>query len=155
MQPSLLRSWVTLPEDTGFPLENLPWGVFSTPDRDARIGVALGDHIIDVRMLSERGFLGGCGVSAVDLAAPRLNRMLEGGKGAARALRIELQRLFSAACPDLQDRPDAQHFLVLQAESTMHLPVDIGDYTDFYSSEDHARNVGMMFRDPELSLIHI
>jgi fumarylacetoacetase len=153
MQPSLLRSWVTLREDTGFPLENLPWGVFSTPDRDARIGVALGDHIIDVRMLAEHGFLGDCGVVAADLAAPRLNRMLEGGKGAARALRTELQRLFSAGCPDLRDRPDAQHFLVLQAEATMRLPVDIGDYTDFYSSEDHARNVGMMFRDPERALL--
>lgn len=153
MQQTPLRSWVPLPEGTGFPLENLPWGVFSTPARDARIGVALGAHIVDVRRLAERGFLADCGVSVADLAAPRLNRMLAGGKSAARALRSELQRLFSQECAAVRDLPDALDFLVLQADSTLHLPVDIGDYTDFYSSEDHARNVGKMFRDPERALL--
>lgn len=153
MQQPLLRSWVSLPSGTDFPLENLPWGVFSTPARDARIGVALGAHIIDVKRLAERGFLGQCGAAAGDLAAPRLNRMLAGGKPVASALRREIQRLFQADCGEVRDLADASEFLVLQSEATLHLPVDIGDYTDFYSSEDHARNVGMMFRDPERALL--
>ena len=153
MQPTFLRSWVPLPDGTDFPLENLPWGVFSTATRDARIGVALGAHIVDVRQLAERGFLLDCGATVQDLAAPRLNRMLAGGKPVARALRLEIQRLFNADCAALRDLPDATDFLVLQAESTLHLPVEIGDYTDFYSSEDHARNVGAMFRDPERALL--
>jgi len=153
MQQPLLRSWVPLPAGTDFPLENLPWGVFSTAARDARIGIALGDHIIDVKALASSGFLGQCGASVEDLAAPRLNRMLAGGKPVASALRREVQRLFQADCGDVRDLPDANEFLVLQSDATLHLPVDIGDYTDFYSSEDHARNVGMMFRDPERALL--
>jgi fumarylacetoacetase len=123
-----------LPPDTGFGLDNLPYGVFSTGPGGRRVGVALGDWVIDVSRLD---------VPAVDtLAAPSLNPLLARGPRTWAALRTRLQRLLCD--PEICDAVGAH--LIPRDQVTMHLPFEVADYVDFYSSEQHAANVGRIFR---------
>jgi fumarylacetoacetase len=124
-----------LPEGTGFGPDNLPYGVFSTePGGRRRVGVALGDWVIDVSRLD---------VPAADaLAAPSLNPLMARGRATWQALRARLQRLVSD--PETCDAVGAH--LLPRDRVTMHLPFDVADYVDFYSSRHHAENLGRMFR---------
>lgn len=152
--PMTWTSWVEVPADSGFPIQNLPFGIFSTAERTKRVGVAIGDSIVDLKVLHVLGYLENLPFTLEDLDAPVLNRLISRGKPATRELRSRLQKLLRSDRPDLRDREHhASQVLVPMAEAALHLPVDIGDYTDFYSSEDHARNVGKMFRDPENALL--
>ena len=152
--PMTWTSWVEVPADSGFPIQNLPFGIFSTAERTKRVGVAIGDSIVDLKVLHVLGYLENLPFTLEDLDAPVLNRLIARGKPATRELRSRLQKLLRSDRPDLRDREHhARQVLVPMAEAALHLPVDIGDYTDFYSSEDHARNVGKMFRDPENALL--
>ena len=153
-------SWVDVPAGSDFPLANLPFGIFSTPARSPRPGMRIGDHVVDLHALytarqpSNDGFLNGLGVNEAVLAAPVLNPLLKLGKPVTVALRTRVQQLLASDNPALRDRPELHaSCLVPVADVTMHLPVEVGDYTDFYSSEDHARNVGKMFRDPDNALL--
>jgi len=145
-----LRSWVDVPENSDFPIQNLPFGIFSTADSSARPGVAIGDQILDLQAISELGLLDGLGCERTDFAQPTLNAFIDRGKAATRAVRGRVSELL---CEGSDLAADAANVLVAQADATLHLPVHIGDYTDFYSSEDHARNVGKMFRDPDNALL--
>ena len=145
-----LQSWVNVPADSDFPIQNLPFGIFSTSDRSPRPGVAIGDQILDLHAVAERGLLDGLGCERADFAQSTLNAFIDRGKAATRAVRGRVSELLREGS-DLA--ADATSVLVAQAEATLHLPVHIGDYTDFYSSEDHARNVGKMFRDPDNALL--
>ena len=152
--PMTWTSWVEVPADSGFPIQNLPFGIFSTAERTKRVGVAIGDSIVDLKVLHVLGYLENLPFTLEDLDAPVLNRLIARGKPATRELRSRLQKLLRSDRPDLRDREHhASQVLVPLSEAALHLPVDIGDYTDFYSSEDHARNVGKMFRDPENALL--
>ena len=149
-----LTSWVAVPADSDFPIQNLPFGIFSTSERTKRVGVAIGDQIMDLKALHMLGYLENLPFTLADFEAPVLNPMIARGKQATRELRSRLQKLLDASRPDLRDKEHhVGQILVPQSEAAMHLPVEIGDYTDFYSSEDHARNVGKMFRDPENALL--
>ncbi len=149
-----LTSWVNVPVDSDFPIHNLPFGIFSTAERTKRVGVAIGDQILDLKALYMLGYLENLPFSLADFEAPVLNPMIARGKQATRELRQRLQKLLDATRPDLRDKEHhVGQILVPQSEAAMHLPVHIGDYTDFYSSEDHARNVGKMFRDPDNALL--
>ena len=149
-----LTSWVAVPADSDFPIQNLPFGIFSTSERTKRVGVAIGDQIVDLKALHMLGYLENLPFTLADFEAPVLNAMIARGKQATRELRSRLQKLLDASRPDLRDKEHhVGQILVPQSEAAMHLPVEIGDYTDFYSSEDHARNVGKMFRDPENALL--
>jgi fumarylacetoacetase len=145
-----LRSFVDVAPESHFPLENLPFGVFKPGDGAARVGVAIGDQILDLSVLEEQGKFGEMRVFSQD----SLNSFLSLGRPAWRAVRETLQRLLSADNPDLRDdaalRERAFH---RQSEVTMQLPARIGDYTDFYSSYHHAHNVGTMLRGPENALM--
>ena len=145
-----LQSWVNVPADSDFPIQNLPFGIFSTPDHSPRPGVAIGDQILDLHAVAERGLIDGLGCERTDFAQSTLNAFIERGKAATRAVRGCVSELLREGS-DLA--ADASSVLVAQADATLHLPVHIGDYTDFYSSEDHARNVGKMFRDPDNALL--
>lgn len=145
-----LQSWVNVPADSDYPIQNLPFGIFSIADRSPRPGVAIGDQILDLHAVAERGLLDGLGCERTDFAQPTLNAFIDCGKAATRAVRGRVSELLREGS-DLA--ADATSVLVAQAEATLHLPVHIGDYTDFYSSEDHARNVGKMFRDPDNALL--
>lgn len=128
-------SWLDLPADTLFGLANLPYGVFSRePGGQRRVGVAVGDQVLDVSRLDVP--------HADDLGGPTLNAFLARGPAAWAALRDRLQRLLT----DPRHREQVQPHLVPRAAVSLHLPVQIGDYVDFYSSRQHAENVGRIFR---------
>ncbi len=130
-----------LPEGTGFGTDNLPYGVFSTePGGRRRVGVAFGDWVIDVSRLD---------VPAADaLAAPSLNPLMARGRPTWNALRTRLQRVLCD--PEICDAVGAH--LIPRDRVTMHLPVEVADYVDFYSSRHHAENLGRVFR-PDSALL--
>jgi fumarylacetoacetase len=130
-----------LPEGTGFGTDNLPYGVFSTePGGRRRVGVAFGDWVLDVSRLD---------VPAADaLAAPSLNPLMARGRPTWKALRTRLQRLLCD--PEICDAVGAH--LIPRDRVTMHLPVEVADYVDFYSSRHHAENLGRVFR-PDSALL--
>ncbi len=143
-------SWVAVANDPAcdFPIQNLPFGIFSTPAApEPRVGVAIGDLIADLPALHAAGLLPG---PAAAYAAPSLNALMTQGRPAWRQLRARLAGLLDTA----STLPDAlrRSAFVPQAGATLHLPVAVANYTDFYSSRHHAQNVGALFRDPERAL---
>jgi fumarylacetoacetase len=137
-------SWVEAANGhADFPIQNLPLGIFSTRDGDARGGMAIGESILDLAALAASRLLPGDAQLAAEAADnPTLNRLLALGSGARRALRREVSRLLSdPAC-----RGAAEPMLHATKECTLHLPARIGDYTDFYVGIHHATNVGRLFR---------
>jgi len=149
-----LRSWVDVPAGSDFPIQNLPFGVFRTEAQLPRVGVAIGDKVLDLKALHILGYLENLPFTLDDFLCDNLNRMMRHGKQATRDLRNRVSKLLSSDMPDLRDRDHhVRQVLVSQHEVQMLLPVKVGDYTDFYSSMDHARNVGMMFRDPDKALL--
>ena len=151
--PSLI-SWVEVEKASDFPIQNLPFGIFKTENEGARVGVAIGDKIFDLKALGELGYLGGLGFEQGDFDSSSLNRLISRGKKATRGLRNRLSDLLNKDNDELQDNHgDVAKVLVEQHEATMLMPIKVGDYTDFYSSEQHAYNVGCMFRDPNNALL--
>ncbi len=149
-----LKSWVTVPANSDFPIQNLPFGIFSEGANDKRVGVALGDKIIDLYQLASFGYLNNTSFSASDFEQDTLNAMMLKGKAANRILRNRISEIFEESNDEL--KKNEQHvaqILSNQKDCELHLPVQIGDYTDFYSSEQHAYNVGCMFRDPNNALL--
>ncbi|QCP50902.1 fumarylacetoacetase [Trinickia violacea] len=150
------KSWLASSNDAqcDFPIQNLPFGIFSDKRNAApRAGVAIGDAIVDLAALADAGKLT-LGAGGGVFAKPALNDFIALGKDAWRSVRIQLSTLLEASCPTLRDDPALRaRVLVAQADATLHLPVDIPGYTDFYSSKEHATNVGSMFRDPKNALL--
>jgi len=152
-----LRSFVPAAPDSHFPIQNLPYGVFRPRAGGApRAGIAIGEMILDLRALESRSLLK---LPQVDegagpiFARPSLNAFMALGREAWRSVREQVSRLLSADEPLLRDDAKLrQSALVPMAEAELLLPVEIGDYTDFYSSRHHAANVGAMFRGPENAL---
>ena len=151
-----VTSFLDLPPDTGFGLHNLPYGVFSTEDGPPRVGVRVGDWILDLALLESYGLLAAAGGGRHPVFSHgRLNPFMALGPDAWEAVRGRLQDLLAAdGDPALRDDETLLgRALVPVAGATLHLPAEIGDYTDFYSSRQHATNVGSMFRDPENALM--
>ena len=149
-----LSSWVEVDQDSDFPIQNLPFGIFSKGNTSPRVGVAIGNQILDLKSLFEFGYLDSLGFSIQDFDNNYLNKLMLHGKQATRALRNRISNLLDSKNEELKE--NASHVssvLHIQKECTMYLPVKIGDYTDFYSSEQHAYNVGCMFRDPNNALL--
>ena len=128
----MTAAWLDLPAGTGFGLDNLPYGVFSTSGTGRRSGVAIGDVVLDLAAAT------GDPVHATG----SLNAFLARGPAAWQELRARLTDWFT----DTSHRDDVEPHLVPRAEVTMHLPVEVADYVDFYSSQHHAENLGRMFR---------
>ena len=140
-----LTSWVASANevDTDFPVQNLPLGAFRVGDAGPRVGVAIGDQVLDLCALAERGLLGDLdGAVARACQAPLLNELMGLGRPASGALRARLSGLLT----DEGERAGAEPCLVPMAEATLLLPARVGDYTDFYASAHHATNVGRLFR---------
>ena len=143
------RSWVASAEDhLEFPIQNLPLGVFSPPGGRPRIGVAIGDQILDLAAVADAGLLDGDAQSAAQaVRAPSLNALLALGKGPRTALRRRLSALLDADGPSrARLQPLAKRLLHHAADCELHLPAAIGDYTDFYAGIHHAVNIGRQFR---------
>lgn len=145
-----LTTWVEIPEHSDFSIYNLPFGIFSTPEHSKRVGVAIGDQIIDLVEVFELGIFDGLSITKSVLITPFLNDFIALGKVSTNGVRERLQSHLSDGRSPLKA---SSRVFVDQNEANMHLPVRIGDYTDFYSSIEHATNVGKMFRDPENALL--
>ncbi|XP_008579531.1 PREDICTED: fumarylacetoacetase [Galeopterus variegatus] len=148
-------SFIPVAEDSDFPIHNLPYGVFSTKGNPRpRIGVAIGDQILDLSIIKHL-FTGPVLSKHQDVFdQPTLNSFMGLGQAAWKEARAFLQNLLSASQARLRDDMELQKCaFTSQASATMHLPATIGDYTDFYSSRQHATNVGIMFRGQENALM--
>ncbi|PCJ82688.1 MAG: fumarylacetoacetase [Bacteroidetes bacterium] len=149
-----LTSWLEVPSNHDFPIQNIPFGIFSTSELSARTGVAIGGYVIDLSALYKTGLLSDLPFEEVDFTSNTLNSIINRGKSATTSLRNRLSELLNSETPDLRDSDSFRSKCVIDMSSvTMHMPIHVGDYTDCYSSEDHARNVGKMFRDPENALL--
>ena len=150
-----LRSFIEIAKDSHFPLENLPFGVFKPRDKPARIGVALGEYVVDLSALERCGLFKDLPPeTSAAMSRDWLNEFLALGRPAWRKVRELLQKLLSAEAPTLrEDEKLRERVLHRQSDVVMQLPVKIGNYTDFYSSYHHAHNVGTMLRGPENALM--
>ena len=150
-----MTALLDVPADSGFGLHNLPYGVFSRDGEPARVGVRLGDHVVDLAALETHGLVAAAGAGRAPVfGQPALNAFMALGADAWAAVRERLQDLLSADGDPALRRAGAVRdaAVVPLSEVTMHLPARVGDYTDFYSSRQHATNVGTMFRGPENAL---
>ena len=147
------KAFIEVAQDSDFPIQNLPYGVFSQqPDSERHCATALGDWVIDLSVLEQAGLLELEGGPYFHQAT--LNAFIESGRNNWTLLRQQLQSLLSADNPTLRDQTALrEQAFFKQDRVTMHLPVHIGGYTDFYSSKEHATNVGCMFRDPKNALL--
>ncbi|KXV06819.1 fumarylacetoacetase [Caballeronia megalochromosomata] len=148
-----LKSWIESANDpaSDFPIQNLPFGIFSDAvSAQARAGVAIGDWIVDLAALERAGLVDAHGT----FDKPRLNDFIALGRETWRDVRVTLSALLAEGNATLRDDETLRRrALVPRADATMHLPVEIPGYTDFYSSKEHATNVGSMFRDPKNALL--
>ncbi|MDX2709167.1 fumarylacetoacetase [Streptomyces sp. PA03-6a] len=137
-------TWVAVPDDSPFGVHNLPYGVFTTADRpqERRIGVAIGDHVLDAGAAARAAGAGTAGPEAGLLTAPTLNPLLAAGRPAWTAVRS----LVTAWLTDEAHRAAVEPHLLPRDSVTLHLAFDVADYVDFYASEHHATNVGRIFR---------
>ena len=149
-----LKSWVSVPENSDFPIQNLPFGIINSANLSKRVAVRIGDYALDLKVLAELGYLKETGFDSSDFDAPFLNPMMKKGKLAVRGLRNRISELLLDSSTSLQNNPSQiEQVLHLISAVEVSMPVEIGDYTDFYSSKEHATNVGMMFRDPANALL--
>ena len=149
-----LRSWIPVSADSDFPIQNLPLGVGSWNGEPPVPVTRVGDVIVDLSILADLGLLDDTGIVREAFLAPHLNDLMAGGPAAVRALRARLSELLRNDNPELRDDSVSREDALLPLNQVrMHLPVRIGDYTDFYSSRQHAYNVGCMFRDPANALL--
>lgn len=150
-----LTSFIEVKPESHFPIQNLPYGL-ARPKKggEAFLCSAIGDYVVDLAELEAAGVFDGPQLDGKHVfRAGTLNDFMELGRKAWAEARSYLSTLLSADEPALRDNPALrERVFTPRDEVEMLLPVDIGDYTDFYSSEQHATNVGSMFRDPENAL---
>ena len=152
-----LTSFIDIAADSDFSIYNLPYGIFSdakdvTGNNNRRAGVAIGEQVLDLSILEAEGLLSLTGGPYFD--QPTLNAFIDSGRDNWTKARSTIQTLLSADSDTLRDNKDLQaKALSKQADVTMHLPVHVPGFTDFYSSKEHATNVGTMFRDPKNALL--
>ena len=151
-----LQSFVPVAPESHFPIQNLPYGVFCRlTDGTPRIGVAIGDFVLDVSFLSERGLLDGPVLGKQFFVGQRsLNGFMARGPAAWKEAREKITRLLSVGVATFRDDASLRdRALISQSELRMLLPAVIENYSDFYSSREHAQNVGTMLRGPENALM--
>ena len=150
-----LQSWVDIPSGSDFPIQNLPFGIFKTSKGHPKAGVAIGDQILDLAILFDEGFFSGIEFPLINVFDHKfLNSFLSLGKPIISDVRNRISTLLRSDNPELTDKETLlENLLVPQQQATMMVPVKVGDYTDFYSSIEHATNVGSMFRDPDNALL--
>ena len=147
-----LKSWVHVPKNSDFPIQNLPFGIFKTRYLSPVAGVAIGNHVVDLVYLQEHGFFDGMDLPQAIFNQKYLNDFLALGKKKTREIRNRVSELLRHDNDEMQIT-DREIGLVPMNEVQMQIPVRIPNYTDFYSSEEHATNVGSMFRDPKNALL--
>lgn len=148
-----LKTWVEIPKNSDFTIYNLPFGIFKNKRLSPRVGIAIGDKIVDLSILDQEGFFSDLFLPEGIFLSEALNDLIALGKTQTKKIRERVQELLLADNEKLRDHSIRGKVMVNRKEAEMLLPVKIGDYTDFYSSMEHATNVGKMFRDPENALL--
>lgn len=147
-----LKSWVEVPKDSDFPIQNLPFGIFKTKYLTPVAGVAIGNFVVDLVYLHENGYLDGLDLPSGIFNQKFLNDFFALGKKKVRAVRERLSELLRHD-NDEMNKAAREIALIPMDEVQMLMPVKVQNYSDFYSSEEHATNVGTMFRDPKNALL--
>jgi fumarylacetoacetase len=150
-----LKSWLRVPEGSDFPIQNIPFGVIRTKGKEPVPATRIGDTVVDLSVLADFGFFDLLDIPDLSVFySPVLNGFIDLGKPVTSAVRNRLAELFSEGCDELKGDKEACSLALFDAgEAEMMMPVEVGDYTDFYSSIEHATNVGIMFRDPANALL--
>jgi fumarylacetoacetase len=149
-----LKSWVDVPKGSDFPIQNLPFGMFKAKSLGPVAGVAIGNHVLDLGYLQGRGFLDQLGLPQGIFNQKYLNDFLALGRKKGGEVRARLSTLLRHDNEELRLNKAAREMaLVPMTEVQLSIPIRIPNYTDFYSSEEHATNVGSMFRDPKNALL--
>lgn len=148
-----LKTWLAPVENSDFPIQNIPFGIIQTT-KGAHVATRIYDTVIDLYVLAEAGCFADLGIEKSVFANKFLNDFIALGKEKTLAVRDAIAKLLSGEVKTLQDNIELQEIAFSAAvDATMLLPIQIGDYTDFYSSREHATNVGTMFRDPNNALL--
>src|SRR5688572_6915004 len=149
-----LQSWIEVSQTSDFPIQNLPFGIFKTKYLTPVAGVAIGDFVLDLVYLHENGYFDGLGLPPGIFNQKYLNDFLALGRKKIREVRGRISELLERGKDELKGNIAAREIaLIPMQEVQMLIPVRIPNYTDFYSSEEHATNVGSMFRDPKNALL--
>lgn len=149
-----LQSWVAVPDGSDFPIQNLPFGLFCHPESGLpRACTAIGDQLADLAALQELGWFEALSLPEGIFKRTSLNDFIALGKPITNAVRQRLSELFRSDYANDAMRRQVNQYLYPIGDAQLLLPIAIGDYTDFYSSKEHATNVGMMFRDPKNALL--
>lgn len=147
------RSWLHVDKNSDFPIQNIPFGVFLTRDDIITIGTRIGDTAIDLGALHQLGYFEGIPLTDDIFLQDTLNDFIADGRKTWRLVRNRIAEIFDAENKTLKDNLKHKKVVLFRLdEIEMQLPVQIGDYTDFHSSIEHATNVGSMLRDPDNAL---
>ncbi|MBT8395193.1 MAG: fumarylacetoacetase, partial [Bacteroidia bacterium] len=147
-------SWLHVDKNSDFPIQNIPFGVFLTRDDIITIGTRIGDTAIDLGALHQLGYFDGIPLTDDIFLQDTLNDFIADGRKTWRAVRKRIAEIFDSKNEALKNNKKHKEIVLFRLdEIEMQLPVHVGDYTDFYSSKEHATNVGSMFRDPENALM--
>lgn len=154
MSKQQATSWLQIPENSDFTLANIPFGIFSDSAGGPRVGTRVGNTIVDVHALNRHGFLHGLDIPSEVFTNEYLNEFMALGRSTTGLVRKRIIEVFTKDNAALRDNAELHEEILTDVQEViMHLPVQVGDYTDFYSSIEHATNVGKMFRDPDNALL--
>ena len=145
-----MQSWIKIDQQSDFSIYNIPFGIFSESDHIKRVGVAIGDQVLDLYAVFELGVFKDLNFDVSVLESDSLNDFIALGKPTTVKVRELIQTELCNENSVLKSHPSV---FIKQSSVQMHLPVKVGDYTDFYSSIEHATNIGTMFRDPDNALL--
>ncbi len=147
-------SWLHVGSDSDFPIQNIPFGVFLTRDDVITIGTRIGDTAIDLGALHQLGYFDGIPLTDDIFLQDTLNDFIADGRQTWRAVRNRIAEIFDENNDALKSNPKHKDVVLFRLdEIEMQLPVQVGDYTDFYASREHATNVGTMFRGKDNALM--
>lgn len=148
------KTWLKVNENSDFPIQNIPFGIFLLPNNTITAGTRIGDYAIDLAALHKLGYFMGIDLDEDIFTQDTLNDFISVGQTTWRKIRTRVSDVFLQSNTQLQNNRANRDKVVYDITKVeMQLPIDIGDYTDFYSSREHATNVGKIFRDPENALL--
>ncbi|WP_456378262.1 fumarylacetoacetase [Lutibacter sp.] len=148
------KSWLNIEKGSDFPIQNIPFGVFFTRDDIITIGTRIGEYAIDLGAFHQLGYFDGIPLTDDMFMQDSLNDFISDGRKTWRLVRNRIAEIFDIENSSLRDNSKHREIIIFDVnEVEMLLPISVGDYTDFYSSKEHATNVGVMFRGKDNALM--
>jgi fumarylacetoacetase len=148
-----IKSWIDIPADSDFSIQNIPFGVFRYKSQTPKLCTRLGDYIIDLSKIKDLGYFADLDIPKSVFRNAFLNDFIYLGKQKTSAVRNRISELFDRRVKKWNSRELFENFSYPVGQVEMQMPVKVGDYTDFYSSIQHATNIGKLFRDPKNALL--